>query len=93
LGGVGGFAGSVGETLDPFAVNVADGKKNQAAESKSESGAKRATAGEPVVHEDEPADADHGAEAKSEVVVEAEFAGERSHRRWRTENCNREFGV
>ena len=31
---------------------------------------------EPVVHEDEPAGADHGAESEREIVVEAKFASE-----------------
>ena len=39
LRGVGGFAGGVGKALDPLAVDVADGKKNDAANGKTESGA------------------------------------------------------
>jgi len=90
--GIGGFAGSVGKTLDPFPISVADGEKNQATEGESKGGAKRTTSAEPVVHEDEPANSDHGAKAEGEVVVEAEFAGEGGHGRWRTENCSREDG-
>ena len=82
LGGVGGFAGGVGKALDPLAVDVADGKKNDAADGKTECGANGTAAAEPIIHEDEPAGADHGAESESEVVVEAEFAGECGHLDW-----------
>lgn len=76
LGGVGGFTRSVWEPLDPLAIDVADGKQNDAANGKSESSAERAAAAEPVVHEDEPAGANHGAESESEIIVEAKFACE-----------------
>ena len=79
LRGVGGFAGGVGKTLDPLAVDVADGKKNDSADGETESGAERTAAAEPVVHEDEPAGADHGAEGEREIIVEAKFASEGGH--------------
>ena len=79
LRGVGGFAGGVGKALDPLAVDVADGQKNDSADGKTESGASGPAAAEPVVHEDEPAGADHGAESESEIVVQAKFASEGGH--------------
>ena len=41
--------------------------------------AQSAAAQQPVVHDDEPADADHGAPGQGEVIGEAEFAGEMWH--------------
>jgi len=69
LRGVGGFAGGVGKALYPLAVNVADRKKNDSADGETESGTGRTAAAEPVVHKDEPAGADHGAEGESKQVV------------------------
>lgn len=79
LGGVGGFAGSVGETLDPFAIDVTNRKKNQATEGKGKNCAEWTAPAEPVVHKDEPTNANDGAETESEIVVKAELAGKRGH--------------
>jgi len=79
LRGVGRFAGSVGKATNPLAVDVANGKKKDATEAEAEHGAERAAAGEPVVHKNDPAGADHGAKAESEIVGEGEFAGESGH--------------
>jgi len=79
LRGVGGFAGSVGKALDPLAVDVANRKQNDAADGKSERRARRTSSSEPIVHEDEPSGANHGAEREGKVVVQTKFASERSH--------------
>ena len=34
---------------------------------------------QPVVHDDQPADADHGAPSQGEVIDDAEFAGKSNH--------------
>lgn len=79
LRGVGRFAGGVGKATNPLAVDVSDGKKKDATEAESKHGAERAATCEPVVHENDPAGADHGAKAESEIVGEGEFAGESGH--------------
>ena len=79
LRGVGGFAGGVGEAANPLAVDVADGKKKDAAEAETKHGAKWPATGEPVVHENDPASTDHGAEAEGKIIGEAELAGECGH--------------
>jgi hypothetical protein len=79
LGGVGGFASGVGKALDPLAVDVADRKKNDAADGETESCTGRTAAAEPVVHEEEPACANHGAEGESKQVVKTKFASEGGH--------------
>jgi len=79
LRGVGCLTGRVGEATNPLAVDVADGKKKDATEAEAKHDAERAAAGEPVVHEDDPASADHSAKAESEIVGEGEFAGESGH--------------
>jgi len=79
LSGVGGFAGGVGKALDPLAVHIADGEQNNSADGKTERSARGTATAEPVVHKDEPAGADHGAESEGEVIVEAKFASESGH--------------
>lgn len=79
LGGVGGFAGSVGEALDPLAVNIANGEQNHAADCETERSSGGTATAKPVVHENEPAGANHGAESESEIIVEAKFASESGH--------------
>ena len=75
-GGVGDLAGGVRHGNDEPAVDPSDGKQESATDGESEEGAQRAAAQQPVVHDDEPADADHGAPSQSEVVGGAQFAGE-----------------
>ena len=79
LCGVGRFAGGVGNATYPLAVDVADGKKEDAGEAEAEHGAERAAACEPVVHENDPACADHGAKAECEIVGEGKLAGKGGH--------------
>ena len=76
---VGGFAGGVREPPHPLAIDVADGKKEQSTQRKPQSGAEWAAASEPVVHQHEPAGADHGAEGQREVVVQPQLARELRH--------------
>src|SRR5580704_10079679 len=76
---VGGFAGGVGNALDPLAIDVADGKQNDSANGKTECRTRWTATAEPIVHEDQPAGADHGAEGQSEIVVQAKFAREGWH--------------
>src|SRR5712672_957273 len=75
LRGVGGFAGGVGEPLDPLAVDVTDREKEESAEGEAQRGTKRAAAAEPIVHEHQPANTDHGAERESKVISDLKFAG------------------
>lgn len=79
LGGVGGFAGGVRKALDPLAVYIADGEQNHAADGETERSSRRTATAKPVVHENEPACANHGAESESEIIVEAKFASESGH--------------
>jgi len=60
-GGVGDFAGGVRHRGHQPAVDPADGEQQCATDGEAEKCAQRAAAQQPVVHDDEPADADHGA--------------------------------
>ncbi len=62
--------------LDQAAVGVGDGKQQQAAYQETEHAAARAAARQPVIHQDEPANADHRAEAEREVLDGAETAAQ-----------------
>ena len=55
------------------------GSSRRAADDEAEERAESAAAEQPVVHDDQPADADHGSPAQGEVVGGAEFAGESVH--------------
>src|SRR5262249_37867093 len=48
-------------------------------EGKTQHGAERAAATEPVVHQDDPSRADHSAESESEIIPQAELARESGH--------------
>src|SRR5579863_4665514 len=72
-GGVCDFASGVGHGGYQPAVDPADGEQQCAADGEAEKCAESAAAQEPVVHDDEPTDADHGAPGQGEVVGEAEF--------------------
>ena len=76
---VGGFPGGVGNALDPLAIDEADGKQNDSANGKTECRTRWTAAAEPIVHEDQPAGADHGAEGEREIVVQAKFASKGGH--------------
>src|SRR5215471_14538581 len=78
-GGVSDFAGGIGHGNDEFAVGPADGQQERTSDDETEDGAKSAAAEKPVVHDDEPADADHAAPSQGEVVDEAQFASESGH--------------
>ena len=78
-GGVSDFASRVGHGDDQFAVDPSDGEQKRAADGEAQERAEGAAAQQPVVHDDEPADADHGAPAQGEVVGGAQFAGECVH--------------
>ena len=79
--GVSDFAGGVGHGNDQFAVDPSDGKQNGATDDEAEERAESAAAEQPVVHDDEPADADHGSPAQCEEVGGAQLAGESVHGR------------
>jgi hypothetical protein len=78
-GGVGDLARGVGHCGDQPAVNPTDGEQQRPADGEAEKGTESAATQEPIIHDDEPADADHGAPAQREVVSEPEFAGEMGH--------------
>ncbi len=78
-GGVGDFSRGVGHGDHQLAVDPSDGKQERATDHEAEQGAESAAAEQPVVHDDQPADADHGSPAESEVVGGAELAGESVH--------------
>src|SRR5215469_6702961 len=61
-------------------VYNADWQQHCAADDKTENGAERTTAPQPVVHHDQPADADHGAETERKEISQAELTRERNHR-------------
>ena len=67
--GVGGFAGGVRKALYPLAVNIAHRQQEDSAEDVREDRSQRAAPAKPIVHQDEPAGADHGPESESEIVV------------------------
>ena len=58
------------------------GSSAAAADEEAEHSAERAAAEQPVIHDDQPADADHRSPAEREVVDDAQLAGERSPVRW-----------
>ena len=62
------------DPLDQPAVGVRDRKEQQAAEQKTKDAAGGTAARQPVVHQHEPADADHRAEPEREVFDGAEAA-------------------
>ena len=65
--------------VDQLAVNVADRKQQRAADSESKNTAQRSSAQQPIVHDDQPADAHHGAPTQGEVIDDAKFAGKSDH--------------
>src|SRR6201999_612516 len=71
-----GFARRIGKTQNPLAVHVAYGEQNDAADNETENRAERSAAAEPVVHQHEPAGADHRAERQREIIVQPKFASE-----------------
>ena len=77
--GVGDFASSVGHRHHQLAVDPTDGKQQRAPYGEAKYCSQRTAAQEPVVHDDEPADAHHGPPAQGEVVGDAQFAGELGH--------------
>ena len=77
--GVRDFGAGVADALHHPAVGVGDRKEQQAADEKAEHAAAGPAARQPVVHEDDPADADHRAEAEREVLDRAQAAAKLSH--------------
>ena len=77
--GVGNLAGGVGHGADEMPIDDPDGQQHEAADGKRQHGAHGAAAQQPVVHDDQPADADHGAEAEREEVGQPQLASERNH--------------
>ena len=73
---VGDLARGIGHRDYKLSVDPADRKQQRAADYESEDCAERTAAEQPVVHDDEPADANHGAPSECEIVCGAEFAGE-----------------
>ena len=69
--GIRGFARRIRKSPHPLAVDVAHRQKQDSANRESQHGAKRAAASQPIVHQDDPARADHGAEAQCEIIREA----------------------
>ena len=92
-GGVSDLARGVGHGDHQLAVDPSDGKQQRAADDEAEQRAERAAAQQPVVHDDQPADADHGSPAQGEVVGGAKLAGECGHGVWvaRAESERREL--
>ena len=75
LRGVGGFSGGVGKPLDPLSIDIPNRNQNDSANGKSESSPGWTAAAQPIVHEDEPARADHCSEGQRKIIVETKFAG------------------
>ena len=75
FGGVCDLARRIGHGHHQLAVNIADGKQQRAANGEAQNAAQRAAAQQPIVHDDQPAHADHGAPAEGEVIDHAELAG------------------
>jgi len=78
--GVGDLGARIPDPLHEAAVGVRDRKEQQAAEQEAEDAAGRTAARQPVVHQDEPADADHRPETEREVLDGAETAAKLGHR-------------
>ena len=70
--GVRDLGARVADALDEPAVGVGDRKQQQAADEEAEHRAARSAARQPVVHQDDPADADHRAESEGEVLDRAQ---------------------
>jgi hypothetical protein len=76
LGGIRDLARSIGHGGYEFAVDVANRQQERTANGESENAAEGAATREPVVHDHQPADADHRAPTEREVVGDPELAGE-----------------
>ena len=70
------LGGSVGNGHDELRVDVADGQKQGAANREPQNGSHRTATAEPVVHDDQPTDANHGSPAKAEVVGQTQLSSE-----------------
>lgn len=78
--GVCDFGAGVANPLHQPAIGVRNREQQQTADEKAEDAAGGAAARQPVVHQDEPADADHRAEAEREVLDGAQPAAQFDHR-------------
>ena len=76
LRGVGSLSRRVGQAFHPLSVNVTNRQQQHSADRKSENCAQRPAAAKPVVHHNQPAHSDHGAERQREIIGEAQFARE-----------------
>src|SRR6266403_408297 len=79
LGGIGCFSRRIRKTLYPLPIDVANGQQENSAQSETENRAKGAAAPEPVVHEYQPADANHRSKCQRKIIGQAELARERRH--------------
>ena len=79
--GVCDLAAGIRKARDESAVRPRDRQKKHSPEEKAERGAAGSAPFEPVVHEDDPADADHGPEAEGEVLDERQGPVETGRRR------------
>src|SRR5580700_7495010 len=67
-GGVSDFAAGIWHGCYEPAIDPADGQEQRTANRKPEQSAEGATAEQPVIHDHEPADPDHGAPREREVI-------------------------
>src|SRR5262249_8326317 len=71
---VGHFPPSGGHSRNKFSVDVADGKKQSTTKNEAKDPAKRTATQKPVVHDNQPSNADHRAPTQREVIDDAEFS-------------------
>ncbi|MGA3190795.1 MAG: hypothetical protein ABSF22_27150 [Bryobacteraceae bacterium] len=74
-GGVRDLPRSIGHGGHQPAIDPADREKECATDGEAQQSAQCAAAQQPIVHHDQPADADHCPPAQGEVVGEAKFSG------------------
>ncbi len=78
--GIGDLGAGIGYRAHQPAVGLRNRQQQQRAAEKPEHGAARAAPAQPVIHDDEPADADHAAKPECEVLESAEGAAQASRR-------------
>ena len=75
---VGDFSSGIRDRANQAPIGEGDGNEQQRDAEEAEHRPRRTTTRQPVVHDDEPADADHAAKAECEVLERAEGAAETS---------------
>ena len=73
------FRNQISRWVRGLPVYPRDRQQQGTTDRESEHSTQDAAAQQPVVHDDQPSDADHGAPSQGEIVSGAQFAGESGH--------------